>query len=197
MRPSGTSPRRKSGPTCSPASGTGAAGGMTHRMSSTCSFSPKTTCRSIPSFPGYDPRHRRALDPRAVHQSVQLAHVLRRKFSTSQRRGVCMDQALEHFPADVWRYYLIAQAPESDDATSLGNISRDGEQRLANTSATSSTARWSLRRSTGHRIPAGARRARPSGSCRTSAAEFSPLTARTSGHWSFARPRPRCASFGP
>lgn len=37
------------------------------------------------------------------------------KFSTSQRRGIFMDQALDHFPADYWRYYLIAQAPESDD----------------------------------------------------------------------------------
>jgi len=37
------------------------------------------------------------------------------KFSTSRRRGVFMDQALEKFPADYWRYWLIANAPESDD----------------------------------------------------------------------------------
>ena len=37
------------------------------------------------------------------------------KFSTSQRRGVFMDAALEILPADCWRWYLIAQAPESSD----------------------------------------------------------------------------------
>jgi methionyl-tRNA synthetase len=39
------------------------------------------------------------------------------KFSTSQGIGVFMDDALELLPADVWRYYLIANAPESDDAS--------------------------------------------------------------------------------
>ncbi len=38
------------------------------------------------------------------------------KFSTSQKRGVFMDQALEILPADYWRWYLIANAPESSDA---------------------------------------------------------------------------------
>lgn len=38
------------------------------------------------------------------------------KFSTSQGRGVFTDQALELFPADYWRYYLLANAPESSDA---------------------------------------------------------------------------------
>jgi methionyl-tRNA synthetase len=37
------------------------------------------------------------------------------KFSTSQKRGVFMDQALEVQPADCWRWYLIANAPESAD----------------------------------------------------------------------------------
>ncbi|WP_031550720.1 methionine--tRNA ligase [Parvularcula oceani] len=37
------------------------------------------------------------------------------KFSTSQNRGVFMDQALEIMPADAWRWYLMANAPESDD----------------------------------------------------------------------------------
>ena len=38
------------------------------------------------------------------------------KFSTSQKRGVFMDQALELLPADYWRWYLIANAPEGSDA---------------------------------------------------------------------------------
>ena len=38
------------------------------------------------------------------------------KFSTSQKRGVFMDTALEILPADYWRYYLMANAPESSDS---------------------------------------------------------------------------------
>jgi methionyl-tRNA synthetase len=37
------------------------------------------------------------------------------KFSTSEGRGIFMDQALELLPADLWRWYLMANAPESDD----------------------------------------------------------------------------------
>jgi methionyl-tRNA synthetase len=37
------------------------------------------------------------------------------KFSTSQKRGVFMDQALELLPSDYWRWYLIANSPESSD----------------------------------------------------------------------------------
>ncbi|MGX2996099.1 methionine--tRNA ligase [Streptomyces sp. JNUCC 64] len=39
------------------------------------------------------------------------------KFSTSQKRGVFTDAALEVLPADYWRYFLIANAPESDDSS--------------------------------------------------------------------------------
>jgi methionyl-tRNA synthetase len=38
------------------------------------------------------------------------------KFSTSYKRGVFMDVALDLYPADYWRYYLMAQCPETDDA---------------------------------------------------------------------------------
>jgi len=37
------------------------------------------------------------------------------KFSTSQRRGVFTDAALDLLPADIWRWWLIANAPESAD----------------------------------------------------------------------------------
>lgn len=37
------------------------------------------------------------------------------KFSTSGRRGIFMDAALEILPADYWRYYLMANAPENAD----------------------------------------------------------------------------------
>ena len=39
------------------------------------------------------------------------------KFSTSENRGVFMDQALELHPADAWRWYLLSNAPESSDAS--------------------------------------------------------------------------------
>jgi len=38
------------------------------------------------------------------------------KFSTSGKRGIFMDTALEKYPADYWRYWLMANAPESDDS---------------------------------------------------------------------------------
>ncbi|WP_040500783.1 methionine--tRNA ligase [Henriciella marina] len=38
------------------------------------------------------------------------------KFSTSNKRGVFMDQALELLPADYWRWYLTSNAPEGSDA---------------------------------------------------------------------------------
>jgi methionyl-tRNA synthetase len=38
------------------------------------------------------------------------------KFSTSETRGIFMDAALELLPSDYWRWYLMANAPESSDA---------------------------------------------------------------------------------
>ncbi|MBL1430215.1 MAG: methionine--tRNA ligase [Robiginitomaculum sp.] len=38
------------------------------------------------------------------------------KFSTSEKRGIFMDQALEIAPSDYWRWHLMANAPESSDA---------------------------------------------------------------------------------
>ncbi len=39
------------------------------------------------------------------------------KFSTSQHRGIFLDDALSLFDADMWRYYLLANAPENDDSS--------------------------------------------------------------------------------
>ncbi len=39
------------------------------------------------------------------------------KFSTSQQIGVFMDDALQLLPADYWRWFLIANAPESSDTS--------------------------------------------------------------------------------
>jgi methionyl-tRNA synthetase len=37
------------------------------------------------------------------------------KFSTSEKRGVFMDAALDILPPDLWRWYLTANAPEGSD----------------------------------------------------------------------------------
>jgi len=39
------------------------------------------------------------------------------QFSTSQKRGVFMDAALEILPPDAWRWYLTANSPEHSDTT--------------------------------------------------------------------------------
>lgn len=38
------------------------------------------------------------------------------KFSTSNKRGVFMDQAIDIAPSDYWRWHLMANAPEGSDA---------------------------------------------------------------------------------
>ncbi|MEM7195334.1 MAG: methionine--tRNA ligase [Pseudomonadota bacterium] len=38
------------------------------------------------------------------------------KFSTSQGRGIFMDQALEILPPDYWRWWLLSNMPESSDS---------------------------------------------------------------------------------
>jgi methionyl-tRNA synthetase len=38
------------------------------------------------------------------------------KFSTSRRRGIFSDTAIETLPADTWRWWLAANAPEGSDA---------------------------------------------------------------------------------
>lgn len=39
------------------------------------------------------------------------------KFSTSQKRGIFLDDALELYDADYWRYFLLANSPETDDTS--------------------------------------------------------------------------------
>lgn len=38
------------------------------------------------------------------------------KFSTSQKRGLFTDRAIELYPADYWRYYLMTNCPEGSDS---------------------------------------------------------------------------------
>ncbi|MCQ2965191.1 MAG: methionine--tRNA ligase [Alphaproteobacteria bacterium] len=39
------------------------------------------------------------------------------KFSTSQKRGIFTNQALDEFESDYWRYWLMANAPENSDSS--------------------------------------------------------------------------------
>lgn len=59
------------------------------------------------------------------------------KFSTSQKRGIFMSDAIEMLPADYWRYYLLANAPESSDASFTwdgfaGTVNKDLADTLGN-----------------------------------------------------------------
>ncbi|MEO9780052.1 MAG: methionine--tRNA ligase [Sedimentitalea sp.] len=54
------------------------------------------------------------------------------QFSTSQGRGVFMDQALQLLPADYWRWWLLSHAPESSDSEfSWENFQQSANKDLA------------------------------------------------------------------
>ena len=54
------------------------------------------------------------------------------QFSTSQGRGVFMDQALSILPADYWRWWLLSHAPESADSEfTWGNFQASVNKDLA------------------------------------------------------------------
>jgi methionyl-tRNA synthetase len=56
------------------------------------------------------------------------------KFSTSARRGVFLDQALDLLPADYWRWWLAANAPEGDDTDfNFARFAADVNHDLADT----------------------------------------------------------------
>ncbi|MBL1437950.1 MAG: methionine--tRNA ligase [Rhodobacteraceae bacterium] len=59
------------------------------------------------------------------------------KFSTSQGRGIFMNQALDIFPSDYWRWWLLSNAPESSDSNFTwesfqGGINKDLADVLGN-----------------------------------------------------------------
>ncbi|MFQ5437968.1 MAG: methionine--tRNA ligase [Paracoccaceae bacterium] len=54
------------------------------------------------------------------------------QFSTSQGRGVFMDQALEVLPADYWRWWLLSHVPENSDSEfTWGNFQASVNKDLA------------------------------------------------------------------
>lgn len=54
------------------------------------------------------------------------------QFSTSQGRGIFMDQALELLPPDYWRWWLLSHAPENSDSEfTWGNFQQSVNKDLA------------------------------------------------------------------
>lgn len=49
-------------------------------------------------------------------KSLEFLNYEGEKFSTSRKWGIFTDEALDWFPADYWRYYLLSILPESSDA---------------------------------------------------------------------------------
>ena len=49
-------------------------------------------------------------------KSLEFLNYEGEKFSTSRKWGIFTDEAVDWFPADYWRYYLLSILPESSDA---------------------------------------------------------------------------------
>ncbi len=58
-------------------------------------------------------------------KAFQWLNYERSKFSSSQRVGIFTDTALELYPADYWRYYIMKIAPERHDTDFLWTEFRD------------------------------------------------------------------------
>ena len=54
------------------------------------------------------------------------------KFSTSQKRGIFLDDAIAEFPTDLWRYYLATITPENSDTNFSWEGFRQSTDDLAN-----------------------------------------------------------------
>jgi len=108
------------------------------------------------------------------------------KFSTSQKRGVFMDQALELLPGDYWRWYLIANSPESSDTAFTWESFKAGINSDLNDVLGNFVNRITAA------SPANTKRGWPTNSppdCRTSSL--------TTKRWNSARPLPKPAPSGP
>jgi methionyl-tRNA synthetase len=85
------------------------------------------------------------------------------KFSTSRRRGIFTDAALEELPADIWRWWLIANAPETADTDfTLKRFAADVNKDLADVfgNLVNRTLRFTAQ-AFGGRVPSGGEPAAP------------------------------------
>ena len=116
MRPSNISPQPRNGPTQTARARPGATGGTARppRTSPITSSWARTMCRSTPwAFPvtimGSGEPWKLVDRLKGFNGSTMTAA----NSPPRSKRGVFMDTALELLPADYWRYYLMANAPES------------------------------------------------------------------------------------
>ncbi len=110
------------------------------------------------------------------------------QFSTSQGRGVFMDQALSILPADYWRWWLLSHAPENSDSEFTwenfqASVNKDLADVLGN--FVSRVTKF-CRSKYGEEVPAGGR---------TGDRACAPTRA-TWKRWRSARPRPSFAPSG-
>ncbi|MEZ5239471.1 MAG: class I tRNA ligase family protein [Microthrixaceae bacterium] len=121
------------------------------------------------------------------------------KFSTSEGRGVFMSDALELLPADYWRWYLMANAPESDDASFTWELFGDAVNKdlvgtfgnFVNRAATQVKRHFGEVVSREARIPVSRRRSGPGWG------SVWPTTRVRSTSCSSGVPRRRCGPSGP
>ena len=87
------------------------------RTCAMCSLWAKTMCPSTPSHSL--PRFLGSREPWKLVDYIKSFNYLNYdggQFSTSQGRGIFMDQALEILPPDYWRWWLLSHAPETSDS---------------------------------------------------------------------------------
>lgn len=79
------------------------------------------------------------------------------KFSTSQQRGIFTDAALNALPADLWRWWLIANAPETSDVDfQISRFAQDVGKDLADVFGNLATRVTAFTHQNFHgRVPAG------------------------------------------
>jgi methionyl-tRNA synthetase len=120
------------------------------------------------------------------------------QFSTSQGRGVFMDQALEILPADYWRWWLLPRARKLRQRIHLGELPGLVNKDLADVLGNFVSRVTKFCRSKfGEAVPAGGALGRGA------RARSSPRSARASAayerswrRWRSARRRPSCARSG-
>jgi methionyl-tRNA synthetase len=103
------------------------------------------------------------------------------KFSTSRQRGIFADAALDELPADLWRWWLIANAPETSDTDfTIGRFAADVNKDLADVfgNLVNRIVRFAAQAFDG-RVPAGGS---PGERERTLAAEIDQRVARLKAH---------------
>ena len=120
------------------------------------------------------------------------------KFSTSRRRGIFTDAALEELPADLWRWWLIANAPETSDTDfTVSRFAADVNKDLADVfgNLVNRVVRFSAQ-AFGGRVPGGGNPGEREHALQPRSARVSRGCGRITKRWSSGRPPRRRAQSG-